>query len=296
MTPSAKRDAVEWLTTDREIAERRACDLTSTARSTVRYRPGPRHDDAALAASMREIAYRYPRYGCPRVTFELRREGYKDNHKRIHRIWKAEGLSLKRKRPKRRRYGPRGEVMRKAEYKDHVWSYDFIEDRTEYGDKVRILNVLDEYTREWLAVRIERNLPATRVIEVLEWLMLTRGVPAYIRSDNGPEFIAKAVQDWLKKAGVQTIFITPGSPWENPYIESFHDKLRGECLNLNLFRGLRDAQQIIPDWRDYYNRRRPHSSLGYKTPEEFGRGAARPLRATPSAPLQPKDKEVILSL
>jgi len=161
--------------------------------------------------------------------------------------------------------------VNKAEYPNHVWSYDFVEDRTEGGGKLRILVIIDEYTRECLAIRVKPSIPASAVIEVLEWLFLTRGVPKYIRSDNGPEFISKAVCQWLESSGCQTIFINPGSPWENGYIESFNDKLRDECLNREIFRNGKEAQVIVEAFRQEYNNYRPHSSLGYLTPAEFAR-------------------------
>ena len=167
--------------------------------------------------------------------------------------------------------GPVGEIVNKAEYPNHVWSYDFVEDRTERGGKLRILVIIDEYTRECLAIRIAASIPASVVVEILEWLFLTRGVPKYLRSDNGPEFVAKAVCQWLEESGCQTLFITPGSPWENGYIESFIDKLRDECLNREIFRNGREAQTIVEAWRQEYNDYRPHSSLDYLTPTEFAR-------------------------
>jgi transposase InsO family protein len=167
--------------------------------------------------------------------------------------------------------GPAVEIVNKAEYPNHVWSYDFLEDRTERGGKLRILVIVDEYTRECLAVRIAPSIPARAVVDALEWLCLSRGVPRYLRSDNGPEFVAKVVQQWLEKFGCRTIFITPGSPWENGYVESFIDKLRDECLNREIFRNGREAQVIVETWRQEYNNDRPHSSLGYLTPVEFAR-------------------------
>ena len=160
-------------------------------------------------------------------------------------------------------------MIHQARYPNHVWSYDFLEDRTEQGGKIRILTVLDEFTRESLEIRVERSIPSARVIDTLEWLGLVRGLPAHIRSDNGPEFVAKEVRKWLRGKGCQTIYINPGSPWENPYIESFNGKLRTECLNRHAFANGREAQEIVTNWRDEYNKYRPHSSLGYQTPEEF---------------------------
>jgi len=161
--------------------------------------------------------------------------------------------------------------VNKAEYPNHVWSYDFVEDRTERGGKLRILAIIDEYTRECLAIRVAASIPASAVVGVLEWLFLTRGVPKFLRSDNGPEFVAKAVCRWLKESGCSNLFIKPGSPWENGYIESFNDKLRDECLNREIFRNGREAQAFVENWRQEYNNYRPHSSLGYLTPAEFVR-------------------------
>ena len=235
------------------------------------YAARKRRDEAMLVKKIHELAVRRSRYGYRRITVLLRREGFRVNHKRVHRIWKAEGLSLPLRRPRRRRAGPAGEIVNKAEHPNHVWSYDFLEDRTERGGKLRILVIIDEYTRECLAVRIAPSIPARAVVDVLEWLFLSRGVPRYLRSDNGPEFVAKVVQQWLEKSGCRTIFITPGSPWENGYVESFIDKLRDECLNREIFRNGREAQVIVETWRQEYNNDSPHSSLGYLTPVEFAR-------------------------
>jgi transposase InsO family protein len=224
-----------------------------------------------LIKKIHKLAIRNGRYGYRRIAVLLRREGWKVNRKRVHRIWKAEGLSLPLRRPRRRRVGSVGEIVNKAEYPNHVWSYDFAEDRTERGGKLRILAIIDEYTRECLAIRVAPSIPALAVVGVLEWLFLTRGVPKFLRSDNGPEFVAKAVCRWLETSGCQTLFITPGSPWENGYIESFFDKLRDECLNREVFRNGREAQAIVENWRQEYNNYRPHSSLDYLTPVEFAR-------------------------
>jgi transposase InsO family protein len=252
-----------------ECSERRACALVGISRSLLRYVGRRREDEAALTEEIHRLAVSNSRYGYRRITVLLKREGWEVNRKRVHRIWKSEGLGLPRRRPKRRRRGPAGEMVNRPEYPDHVWSYDFAEDRTERGGKLRILAVIDEYTRECLATRIAPSIPASGVVEVLEWLFMTRGMPKYLRSDNGPEFVAKAVCQWLAECGCQTIFITPGSPWENGYIESFIDKLRDECLNREIFRNGAEAQRIVGIWREEYNRYRPHSSLGYMTPLEY---------------------------
>ncbi len=237
----------------------------------VRYVARKRRDEARLVKKIHKLAIRNSRYGYRRITVLLRREGFRVNRKRVHRIWKSEGLGLPRRRPKRRRIGPTGEIVNKAEYPNHVWSYDFVEDRTERGGKLRILVVIDEYTRECLAIRVASSIPASAVIEVLEWLFLTRGVPKYLRSDNGPEFVSRAVCQWLEEGGCSSLFITPGSPWENGYIESFNDKLRDECLNREIFRNGKEAQAVVEAFRQEYNNCRPHSSLSYLTPVEFAR-------------------------
>ena len=186
-------------------------------------------------------------------------------------------------------------MKQKASYPNHVWSYDFAEDRTEKGGKLRILSIMDEFTRESLAIRVERSIKAIDVIDTLEWLFLVRGAPAHMRSDNGPEFVARAVQDWLNRRDCQTIYITPGSPWENPFIESFIGTLRRECLDRYLFTNGREAQKVIAAWQHEYNHFRPHSSLNYLTPAEFasqqpavaGLVAATALPACESRPILP---------
>jgi len=262
---------VRYLAKEGRCSQRRACAVVRIPRSLVRYIVRRRKDEAKLVRKIHKLAIRHSRYGYRRITALLRREGFRVNKKRVHRIWKSEGLNLPRRRLKRRKMGPVGGIVNKAEYPNHVLSYDFVEDRTERGGKLRILVIIDEYTRECLAIRVKPSIPASAVIEVLEWLFLTRGVPKYIRSDNGPEFISKAVCQWLKESGCQTLFITPGSPWENGYIESFNDKLRDECLNREVFRNGKEAQVIVEAFRQEYNNYRPHSSLGYQTPAEFAR-------------------------
>jgi len=271
VSPLARRSAVKYLAKQGRCSQRRACAVVRVPRSLVRYIARRRKDEARLVRKIHKLAIRHSRYGYRRITVLLRREGFRINRKRVHRIWKLEGLGLPRRRPKRRRMGPVGGIVNKAEYPNHVLSYDFVEDRTERGGKLRILAIIDEYTRECLAIRVKPSIPASAVIEILEWLFLTRGVPKYIRSDNGPEFISRAVCQWLKESGCQTLFIKPGSPWENGYIESFNDKLRDECLNREIFRNGKEAQVIVKAFRQEYNNYRPHSSLGYLTPVEFAR-------------------------
>lgn len=198
----------------------------------------------------------------------LRREGWRVNHKRVERLWRQEGLKVPQKQPKRRRlWFNDGSCLRlRPEYRNHVWSYDFVATRTSDGLAVRMLNIIDEYTRECLDISVGRSISAHDVIERLAELFLTRGIPEHIRSDNGPEFTAKAVREWLVRLGVRTLFIEPGSPWENGYIESFNGKLRDELLNREIFDTLLEARVLIGNWRKEYNGFRPHSSLGYRPP------------------------------
>ena len=278
------------------MSERKSCRLAGVSRCAFRYARRRRAYDERVAARVVELSRGHPRYGYRRVHALLVREGWPVNEKRVHRIRKQEGLSLPLRRPKRRAYGPKGQTLHKATHTGHVWSYDFIEDRTVSGNKLRILTVLDEFTRECLAVRVERSLPARKVTQTLEWLFLLRGAPEHIRSDNGPEFVAKAVQEFVSARGSTTLYITPGSPWENGHVESFFGKLRDECLNREWFASGREAQLIAEDWRVEYNQHRPHSSLGYQTPAEFAARSERLRRASPSSGPPNADSAPILSL
>jgi putative transposase len=262
-------------------------------RSTQRNRPRGRDDEERLTADIVALARYYGRYGYRRIAELLRRAGWIVNDKRVERIWKREGLKVPAKQPKRKRLWLNdGSCVRlRAERPNHVWSYDFVQDRTHDGRAYRMLNIVDEFTRECLAIRVDRKLKGNDVIDVLSNLFIVRGVPAYIRSDNGPEFIAQAVQDWIGVVGSRTAYITPGSPWENGYIESFNARLRDELLNGEIFCSLREAQIVIEQWRRHYNQERPHSSLGYKPPAYETVVPARPavssplVGAAPTAPL-----------
>jgi transposase InsO family protein len=215
-----------------------------------------------------ELATQYGRYGYRRITAMLRQEGWQVNHKRVERIWRREGLKVPKKQPKRRRLWLNdGSCIRlRPQYKDHVWSYDFVVARTDEGRAFRILNIIDEYTRECLAILVKRRITSQDVIDQLFQLIIFRGIPEHIRSDNGPEFTAGAIRRWLSRVGVKTLFIEPGSPWENGYIESFNGKLRDELLNRGIFTTLTEARVLIEQWRREYNQVRPHSSLGYLPP------------------------------
>jgi transposase InsO family protein len=215
-----------------------------------------------------ELAGEYGRYGYRRITALLRQEGFQVNHKRVERIWRQEGLKVPKKQPKRGRLwlNDGSCVRQRAEYPNHLWSYDFALERTHDGRPVRILAVMDEFTRECLALDVARRLTSEDVLYRLGQLFVQRAIPAYIRSDNGSEFTAKAVRDWLTRLGVQTLFIEPGSPWENGYIESFIGKMRDELLNREIFHTLSEARVLIESWRQHYNTKRPHSSIGYHPP------------------------------
>lgn len=216
----------------------------------------------------------------------LGQEGWRVNVKRVHRLWKAEGLQIRKKQGKRRRLGTGENAChrRRPEHKDHVWAYDFVSERTEKGGRLRMLSIVDEYTRECLTIEAARHFTGGEVVEVLKDLFVIRGRPGFIRSDNGPEFAAKAVRKWLKASGVQTLFIEPGSPWENGYVESFNGKLRDECLNGELFLSLAEARYVVDRWRMDYNHHRPHSMLGWQTPATFAAACAAPGSATPHPP------------
>ncbi len=275
MSPLAKRRAVKHLVVERSYSERSACQLVGISRSSARYHPKERTEEAVFKLKVRELANKHPNYGYRRITAVLRREGSGVNHKRVQRIWKAEGLQLPRRKPRKRRYGPKGEVIHKAQYRNHVWSYDFLEEHTVKGKRLRILAVIDEFTRECLALLVDRSITSDKVVDLLDWLFLVYGSPQHLRSDNGPELVAHKVQDWLADKNCQTIYITPGSPWENPYIESFIGKFRKECLDRYLFFNLREPRSIMEDWQDEYNHYRPHSALGYMTPAAFNAQHAR---------------------
>ncbi len=271
------------------MSERLACRVLGQHRSTQRKAAKSRDDQAALTADIIELATQYGRYGYRRITALLRQAGWVVNAKRVERIWRREGLKVPSKQPKRKRLWLNdGSCIRlRPQHLNHVWSYDFVEDRTHDGRKYRMLNIIDEYTRECLAIRIDRRLNSTSVIDVLSDLFVTRGIPRFIRSDNGPEFIAQALQDWVTAVGAKTAYITPGSPWENGYCESFNARLRDELLNGEIFYSLEEARIVIENWRKDYNTKRPHSSLGYRppAPESFTpqRPSALPKPAPPGA-------------
>ena len=250
------------------VSERRACRVLRQHRSTQRKAPTTPDDEAALKADIIALARQYGRYGYRRITALLREAGWAVNKKRVERIWRCEGLKVPQKQPKRSRLWLNdGSCVRlRPERPNHVWSYDFVSDRTHDGRAFRMLCVIDEFTRESLAIRVARKLKATDVIDVLADLFILRGIPTHIRSDNGPEFVAAALREWIAAVGAKTAYIEPGSPWENGYCESFNGKLRDELLNGEIFYTLNEAKIVIETWRRHYNTVRPHSSLGYRPP------------------------------
>ena len=262
----ARREAVgilrQW-----KVSERRSCQLVGISRPGFHYQE--RNADGALLEKLKVIACQHPRYGYRRACAVLRRSGERINHKRVHRVWKQAKLSLPLRRPRKRRGGTSGISCSQALFPNHVWTYDFVFDRCANGQKVKMLTVVDEYTRESLAIRAATSITSGAVLQVLTGLIAERGAPSYLRSDNGSEFVATRVKQWLKAKGIQTLYIEPGSPWQNARGESFNGRLRDECLNVEWFRNLHEAGAVIETWRRHYNHERPHSSLDYRTPSEF---------------------------
>ena len=251
-----------------DLSERRACRIFDQYVSTQRYEKKKSDFDQQVRQRTVELASKYGRYGYRRVTALLNREGFNVNHKRVYRIWRKEGLKVPEKQPKRSRLWLNdGSCIRhRPTFKNHVWSYDFVMCRTEDGRAFRILNVIDEFTRECVGCLVQRKINSFDVLEFLAKQFLIRGQPKFIRSDNGPEFIAEKLREWLSSLEVKTLYIEPGSPWENGYCESFNGRMRDEFLNGEIFYSLKEAQVLVEMWRREYNQFRPHSSLGYKPP------------------------------
>jgi transposase InsO family protein len=250
------------------VAERRACRILRQSRTTQRRAPRRPDDEVLLTGDIVELASQFGRYGYRRITALLKSRGWRVNHKRVERMWRREGLKVPQKQPKRGRLWLNdGSCIRlRPEHRNHVWAYDFVATRTHDGRLVRMLAVIDEFSRECLAIRAARRFRSDDVLHLLAELFTLRGVPEHLRSDNGPEFTAAAVRDWLKKLGARTLYIEPGSPWENGYCESFNGKLRDELLNREIFYTLKEVQILTEQWRREYNTIRPHSSLGYRPP------------------------------
>ncbi|CAN1530659.1 Tra5 Transposase and inactivated derivatives [Sphingomonadaceae bacterium] len=268
MSPARRRRCIDHVREELPVSERRICRVLGQHRSTQRKVPRGADDEEALTADIIELARQYGRYGYRRVTALLRNAGWHVNRKRVERIWRREGLKVPQRQPKRGRLWLNdGSCIRlRPEYPGHVWAYDFVEGRTHDGRKFRILAIIDEASRECMALLVARRIRSADVLVILADLFVIHGPPAHIRSDNGPEFVATAVKGWLAQIGVQTLYITPGSPWENGYCESFNGSLRDELLNGEIFYSLAEAQILIEAWRRHYNTVRPHSSLGYRPP------------------------------
>ena len=266
------------------MSQRRACAALDQPRSTQRYVAKPRDDETVIAQRMRAVATKRPRWGYRRVAWQLRRDGFRVSDTRAYRLWRREGLKVPIKKRKTRSPGlsENGCDHRRAEQKDHVWCWDFIFDRTERGSTLKWLSIVDEFTRECLTLKVDRGITSEDVIDSLAELFAMRGVPRCIRSDNGPEFVAKEIQRWLKLVGVETLYVQPGSPWQNGYAESFHSRVRDEFLAMEVFESLTAAQKLSRQWKEDYNENRPHSSLGYVTPAEFAARCAASAPATPT--------------
>lgn len=271
MSPSGRRRAVRWLEEEKGYSERRACRLVRQPRMTTRYKPVPRERDRDLRRRILELSGKHPRYGYRMVTRLLRREGWGVNRKRVHRIWRREGLQVPVVQRKKRRlgHGANGVARKRPEHVGHVWGLDFVHDVTEDGRQLRWLTVLDEFSRFNLALEVRRSFRSQDVIAVLEELVKEYGFPEHVRCDNGPEFIAKALRRWLEERGVEALYIEPGSPWENGYTESFNGTLCDELLKREIFTNILEAKLLSVEYRDTYNHERPHSSLGDLTPAEF---------------------------
>jgi putative transposase len=249
-------------------SERHACQLVHQPRGTHRYQPTQRNDEDALTLAIIALAAQYGRFGYRRITIKLQEAGWNVGKDRVERIWRREGLKVPQKqKPRGRLWLNDGSCVRlRPEHRNHVWSYDFMSTYTSDGRTVRFLNVIDEYTRECVAIHVGRRINSNQVIDVLADAMIERGIPEYIRSDNGPEFVAKQLRKWLASTGAKTLYIEPGSPWENSYCESFNSKMRDEFLNGEVFYSIKEVRVLTERWRVYYNTERPHSSLGYRPP------------------------------
>ena len=285
MSPTRRRSAAVHVQQDVGVSERRACRALGQPRSTQRYHPRKKSDEAALLKAIEALVCQHPCYGYRMIHAMLVDDGFKIGRDRVYRLWRGHGYGVRKKPVKKRRLGTSGGgIMRqKSESINDVWCWDFIHDRDERGRVLRWLVIEDEFTREGLAVEARRSFKAKDVLDVLSELMLIRGVPKHIRSDNGPEFIAQAIRTFLQQTGVGTLYIEPGAPWQNAYVESFNSRFRAELLSQESFADLAEAKQVSGWWQNHYNHRRPHSSLDYQPPARFATNF-RGSRGTP--PLQ----------
>ncbi len=270
MVSSQARRAQVAFAIERGHSKRRACELIGVARSALDYRSVRKERDTPVIEAMKRLARQYPRYGYRRIRIFLKREGYAMSWERAHRLWKAAALQLPQRRPRRRVAGSRPRPLPPSG-PNSVWAYDFVFDGCANGQQIKCLTVVDEFTRECLAIDVAGSIRSKRVIEVLARLVSERGAPRYMRSDNGPEFVSQAILAWIVESNIESALIDPGKPWQNGTDESFNGKLRDECLSLEWFRSRHEARVIIETWRRHYNQLRPHSSLAYRTPVEFKR-------------------------
>ncbi len=293
MSPARRREAVEHLETSHEVSERRACTVSGQHRSTQRYARQESKEEKILLEDMSRLVQENPRSGCRVITAYLRAQGWRVNYKRVHRLWKREGFKVPRKARKKRAIGDSSNACdkRRATAINDVWTWDFIHDRLTDGRALKCFVMVDEFTRECLALDMRRSFTADNVLDVLTKLMGERGAPKHIRSDNGSEFIAKEIAKWLDTFDVESLYIAPGAPWQNGYIESFNSRFRDEFLEMNYFSTVNEARQLAETWKEKYNTKRPHSSLNYLPPKTFAERCRVPgstsLRSAPPAPLQP---------
>ena len=270
VSPAQKKQAVAYVVDQRLCSERRACRYLGVHRSTYRYPvKSPLPQQVQLHQRIVSLSWQYPRYGYRRIRAIFEREGWSVSRKQVQRIRRKEGLKVHPKPQRIPRQGVSTGLPTQATHRNHVWTWDFIFDRTDKGSTLKMLTMLDEYTRQCLAIRVERQIRSGQVLATLWQAMMQYGIPEHIRSDNGTEFIAGKIQRWLRVNQIKTLYIEPGSPWQNGYIESFHSRFRDECLNREWLLNLREARVVIEDWRQHYNTERPHSRLGYLSPENY---------------------------
>ena len=275
MSASAKRQAVKRVVEEGVCSERRACRYLGLHRSSCQYRAQEALEQTRkLVKRIVWLSRKYPRYGYRRIRALLLREGWKAGRKFVQSIRRLEGLGIRGRGPRQRRRGRSTASPTRAMRLNEVWSWDFVHDRTDNGVPLKMLTLIDEYSRQCLRIEVGRKLKSKDVLDALAGAMVERGVPHHIRSDNGPEFIARDVQDWLEEMGICTIYIDPGSPWQNGHVESFHNRLRDECLNQEVFLSVTEARVVIEEWRSFYNRVHPHSGLGFQSPDGFARTMA----------------------
>ena len=272
VSPAQNKQAVAYVVDQRLCSERRACRYLGVHRSTYRYPvKSPLPQQVQLHQRIVSLSWQYPRYGYRRIRAVLEREGWSVSRKQVQRIRRKEGLKVHPKPQRIPRQGVSTGLPTQATHRNHVWTWDFIFDRTGKGSTLKMLTMLDEYTRQCLAIRVERQIRSGQVLVTLWQAMMQYGIPEHIRSDNGTEFIAGKIQRWLRVNQIKTLYIEPGSPWQNGYIESFHSRFRDECLNREWLLNLREARVVIEDWRQHYNTERPHSRLGYLSPENYSK-------------------------